>query len=88
MSRTLNVEQLDGKVTELESQMENIERQIIALKDIRVMFFGSVDGGEQDKKPATTGATNRCLKCTHPWPRTKGRQVIYCPECHEDWRTA
>lgn len=87
MSRTVSVEQIDGKITELEQSMEKIETQIIALKDLRVMCFGAADGdGKQDKKLATTGATNQCLKCSHRWPRTKGRQVTYCPECGEDWR--
>lgn len=99
MSRTVSVEQLDGKIAELEQEREKLELKIGAVQSMRVMFFGTdASGGGQTSEPEKPPVVRRgrrrgedekrplntCAECQKTWPRSKTIQKRACPHCGSD----
>lgn len=99
MSQTISIEQVDGMIAEKEREREAIRLKIVAMQELKALFFGNdASGGGQPSGPDKTaekhssrsggdkGARkmNTCAECKKTWPRSRTIQKRACPHCGSD----
>lgn len=93
MGNTISIEQLDGMIAEQERARETIRLKVVAMQELKALFFGAdASGGGQPSVPRTEKTQtveaprkmNECQACHHRWPRGGGRQKRSCPKCGTD----
>lgn len=86
MGNTISMEQLDGMIAERERERESIRLKIVAMQELRVLFFGTdgASGGGQTSEPVKVAPV--------PIPRTRRRAATKetrplntCVECKKTW---
>jgi len=85
MGNTISVEQLDGLLEELRRDAQKLEAKIAAMKEMRVLFFGTdASGGGQQSEPVRVAPLP--IKRTARRAATKEtRPLNTCAECTKTW---
>lgn len=85
MGSTISIEQLDGMIAEKERDREAIRLKIVAMQELRALFFGNdASGGGQPSEPVRL-APLPITRTARRAAKQETRPLNTCVECKGTW---